>query len=338
MVSLFSKAVLGLVVVNYAVGAETPPAGKTPPAGDEAQIAETARITQLVTDLESADYSVRSAATRALRKVGIAAVKPLANAAIEHGLEATVRALAVLEEFYQSTDDDLATAADDALELLRRSKNRSAAYRAEEVYRDNATIREKRAESRVRELGGVFLDQDGEPVYSGVPLAQGSIPSGVRVGAEWKGGDAGLRYLEHLSWLRYATIIDGPSGITDDGLTAFMRRRPELQDQRRGPALLGVRHLTSGAFECRVDRVQPGSAAEAAGIREGDTITHFDTQKVADFADLVELIKQRKPGDEIEVIVRRLGEPVKLTVVLGGWNEIISKKKTKAKRPDASTD
>lgn len=65
-----------------------------------------------------------------------------------------------------------------------------------------------------------------------------------------------------------------------------------------------------------VNDVQPGSAAEKAGIQPFDIIVKFDGREVRTFSELENLKLQHKPGDEVEMEVFRNGVPLKLKIVL----------------------
>lgn len=71
--------------------------------------------------------------------------------------------------------------------------------------------------------------------------------------------------------------------------------------------------LVPGAY---VRSVSEGSCAEKAGMQEGDIITSFDGQEVSSSAEVIELKRQHKAGDEVEVVVSRKGEEILLKVVL----------------------
>ena len=74
------------------------------------------------------------------------------------------------------------------------------------------------------------------------------------------------------------------------------------------------------AFEgpgVRVHQVMPGSAAEDAGIAEGDVIVAVDGEPVTDLRSYSELLKSRAPGDAVEVTVLRAGEERIFEAVLG---------------------
>jgi putative serine protease PepD len=56
--------------------------------------------------------------------------------------------------------------------------------------------------------------------------------------------------------------------------------------------------LDEGAF---VQRVEPGSGAERAGIREGDVIVAIEGVEIRSTADVADAILERRPGEEIDV-------------------------------------
>ena len=68
----------------------------------------------------------------------------------------------------------------------------------------------------------------------------------------------------------------------------------------------------------RVERVQSGSAAEAAGLKPGDVIVEFAGTAITEWGQLVREIRRRAPGDEVEMKVRKRGSgpPQSVTVVL----------------------
>ena len=68
----------------------------------------------------------------------------------------------------------------------------------------------------------------------------------------------------------------------------------------------------------RVETIVPGSAAEEAGIQPGDLIVKFDDKPVDRYDDLPPLVKKRKPGDKVAVVIQRNDETLTLEVTLGG--------------------
>ena len=115
---------------------------------------------------------------------------------------------------------------------------------------------------------------------------------------------------------------------------AINRVRPVLEQIRSGRpvvtsrAFLGVssqtvtpeinRQFDLGADEgAVVFEVTPGSPAENAGLRRGDVITRFAGKPVRTAAELVELVRAQKPGDEVEVVYVRFGNEGRTKLTLG---------------------
>jgi len=66
-----------------------------------------------------------------------------------------------------------------------------------------------------------------------------------------------------------------------------------------------------------VSSVTSGGPAEDAGLRSGDVVTAFDGKAVTDSNGLVAAIAARKPGDRVDVTVKRGSQTIQLTVTLG---------------------
>ena len=89
-----------------------------------------------------------------------------------------------------------------------------------------------------------------------------------------------------------------------------------------GPAtesLIEVLDLPRGSAS--VTRVEPGSAAEEAGLREGDVITHVNGEELTNHQQLSLWIGRMKPGDQTEIVANRDGEEHTFQIRLGGWQE-----------------
>jgi hypothetical protein len=130
-----------LICVTAICAAEPPAANRVaedPPAGDTAKSPAkkpvlAGEVRRLVAQLDSNRFAERKAASEQLRKMGLAAVQPLADAAPRGSLELQQRAMKLLEDFYRSRDKSLCTAAQGALEGLRQSEQESIARRAVEI-------------------------------------------------------------------------------------------------------------------------------------------------------------------------------------------------------------
>ncbi|MCK9486226.1 MAG: trypsin-like peptidase domain-containing protein [Dehalococcoidia bacterium] len=66
--------------------------------------------------------------------------------------------------------------------------------------------------------------------------------------------------------------------------------------------------------------VQPGSAAERAGVRAGDVIVGVNGRPVTRFEDLARAVDLADVGDEVTVLVSRAGAEVALTAQLQPWD------------------
>jgi len=91
-------------------------------------------------------------------------------------------------------------------------------------------------------------------------------------------------------------------------------------------------HVKAGAV---VKRAMPGSAAEIAGLREGDVITSVDGKRVKSPRGLVDYIADRRPGDRLRLEWSRDGRRMRETVILGRDKEEQRRSKVQRKeRPD----
>jgi len=62
----------------------------------------------------------------------------------------------------------------------------------------------------------------------------------------------------------------------------------------------------------RVDAVQTGSAAEAAGFKPGDLVVSIDADKIDSFSDMQRIVSVSS-GEPLKIVVERNGQPVTLT-------------------------
>jgi len=65
-----------------------------------------------------------------------------------------------------------------------------------------------------------------------------------------------------------------------------------------------------------VNRVEPGSAAERAGIEVGDVILEVDGRNIEVFSDLPPIVGSIRPGQDVELTISRWGEEQTLSVSL----------------------
>ena len=103
--------------------------------------------------------------------------------------------------------------------------------------------------------------------------------------------------------LRESLTLMG-TGVSNARVKAISEATPGLKIEHRMGGFLGVR-CSSGVQPCSIDGVVPGSAAEAAGLIQGDIITQVDQVVVRAFEDLQATINEHVPGDELTVKFRR---------------------------------
>lgn len=84
-------------------------------------------------------------------------------------------------------------------------------------------------------------------------------------------------------------------------------------------AFLGVTSLKpeSGVDGAKIGEVSPGSAAEKAGLKQGDLITKVDDITIDGPESLADAIRKYKPEDKVTITYRRDGKDQKATAVLG---------------------
>jgi len=70
------------------------------------------------------------------------------------------------------------------------------------------------------------------------------------------------------------------------------------------PAWLGI-SVEGDAATCKIAEISKGSPAEKAGLLVDDVLVKFDGKKVSKFDDLSAALKDKKPGEDVELVVER---------------------------------
>jgi len=65
-----------------------------------------------------------------------------------------------------------------------------------------------------------------------------------------------------------------------------------------------------------VQRVSPETSAENAGVLPGDRLMKWDGELIESIPMWMELMARHEPGDVVQVVVLRDGEPVEILVTL----------------------
>jgi hypothetical protein len=97
--------------------------------------------------------------------------------------------------------------------------------------------------------------------------------------------------------------------------------RPQRGGRLAGPgggAYLGSRPAYGEGIEgVKLDGVNDDSPAEKAGLKAGDIVIKFDGKAIRDIDDYMEALSTKKPGDAVEIVVKRDGEEKTLKATLG---------------------
>ncbi len=88
-----------------------------------------------------------------------------------------------------------------------------------------------------------------------------------------------------------------------------------IADGKVEHAYLGVSLADDGA--AKLETVRPNSPASRGGLRTGDVVIEVEGERVETGDELREAIDARKPGDELELKVRRGSQERDVTVELG---------------------
>ena len=135
---------------------------------------------------------------------------------------------------------------------------------------------------------------------SGGPLidANGSVVGMNSQIATESGSNSGIGYAVPVETIR--SVVEQ---LEEDGSVEHAYLGVTLGDAEDGGAAIGD--------------VRDGAPADEAGLRAGDVVVRAGGEEVDDGADLRSAVSARKPGDRLELTVRRDGETETLTVTLG---------------------
>jgi S1-C subfamily serine protease len=123
--------------------------------------------------------------------------------------------------------------------------------------------------------------------------------------------------------VKYAPIYGQNSGvgfaITHDRFSNILAdlKAGKNEAEARRP-FLGIQFDQKSTKEgVELESVQPGGAAEKAGIKARDVIVEFDGRKIGAFDDLRESILRKAPGDKVKVKVLRGEDEMEFECTLG---------------------
>jgi len=325
-VTVTIRRVLSLLAVAVLAG---PPAAATdPPAADE--------IASWIEALGSAQFAQREAATRSLVEAGPAALQPLREAIRGGDLEVSSRAIDIARAMLGGDDAEAVAAAEAFLQALAESDDVSVARMAEATLDFHALGMAEAARATLEALGAV--------ITQGFTSA-GQHGTHVILGAAWRGSPADLRLLTRVPRLLIVSLhgvkVDDAvvpalgrlrqvkrlelygTGATDAQIETIQGKIPLTAIDVRKGGKLGVGGQPNPG-PCLITQVQPGSAADKAGVQVGDIVTKVDGEAVANFEELTDRVGTRGPGEKVELEIQRslpgaAVERISRTVELDAW-------------------
>jgi hypothetical protein len=287
-------------------------------------------VSEAVRGLGSEQFTEREAAARVLLEAGEAAIPALSDAARHDDFEVHSRAMEVLGGLLGSDDAGTVAAVERTLEDISEEMGEPARQRALAILRFHHEGMNDEARDRLETLGAVVTEG-----Y----LTDGTHGVHVVLNAAWKGGDDDFRSIARLRGVIHVGIHGvslGPeafvhlrrvgglrqvelfgTGASAATVAEFRRRFPEAKIDVRQGGKLGV--AGSPGEPCRISHVEPGSAADLAGVEENDVVKEIDGQGVASFQQLTDLIGRKGAGEEVELRIERNDQSLVRKVRLGGW-------------------
>ena len=277
-------------------------------------------IGRWIKQLDSDEYWTREDASKRLFRAGALAIESLSEAARSPKLEVSTRAVGVLAQLLELDEPQIELAAESVLEEIAASRVTSAAARAETALEGYRGSRQERALARLRELGASVV---------AISFHSGEISSvHITIGEGWRGDTDDLAALKRIPSLQRLSIYEGSvndsalkyllalkqltgldlfgTGISDDGFKDLTKVLANAKIDRRKGGLLGVSgDPNARGGGCLVAGVEPGTAAEKAGLQPGDIITKFEGNEVSDFTALTELISTKGGGETVELEFER---------------------------------
>jgi S1-C subfamily serine protease len=146
--------------------------------------------------------------------------------------------------------------------------------------------------------GGALADRDGEVIGINVaylpPIDTGAVNIGFAIPS-----DTAASVADQL--IETGKVSSAYLGVETTDLS------PEDAERFGLP-------VESGAI---VEQVEPGSGADAAGVRRGDIIVRLGDNPIDNAGDLFGALRDYQPGDTVELTVVRDGEELTLEVTLG---------------------
>lgn len=314
------------VAAGYALAAE--PQAPPPPAATD--------VAGWIDQLGASQYVQREAAAKNLAAIGRPALPALGDAIAGGDFEVASRSVEIVRGMLAAEDEELAGAAERLLERIATADASAVGRLAESALEFHQAGMAAAARERLEGQGAVFRER---------LFAAGEPGVEIEFGAGWRGGPDDWRLLPQLRGVVCVSVHGVPldaeavgmlgrlpgvrridlfgTAAPDAAVAALVVRLPDaLVDVRKG-GKLGVSSIVQ-AGPCELSSVQPGSAADKAGLRAGDVILAVEGEPVASFEALTKRLAAHGPGVAVQLDVQRGGggataERFECTVRLDAW-------------------
>lgn len=270
-------------------------------------------VADLVVRLGAPQFASREAAARGLVEAGRPALGPLEAACDGDDLEVASRAVEIIGMLLAGGDAEQSTDAERVLDRLASRPDSPVSRLAESVLDFHVAGMASAARDALEARGAVFRDRRPEGGLAGLE---------VEFNASWRGSGDEWRQLTRLRGLACVSVHG--VALDDASLAALGRlrgvRRIDLFGTQVGPeataalasrlpdALIDVRKggkLGVSSFgpagPCEISGVQPGSAADRAGLRAGDVVVAVNGEPLDSFRDLTAWVARRDSGEEVRL-------------------------------------
>ena len=156
----------------------------------------------------------------------------------------------------------------------------------------------------------IVRPKDGKDTKVTIEVKDGEIKVNGKPLAEFEDDDVSITKRKSLE----AMTVTGMPSSRFRGAINYNYNRDEMGGEER--SFLGVTtdKVSEGA---KITDISKGSAAEKAGLKEGDIITKINDQKITSPEDLTSAIRKYKPEEKVSVGYKRDGKDHSQSVALG---------------------
>jgi len=272
-------------------------------------------LSEAAANLGSPDYAKREAATITLMNGKEKSLPYLKGLYKSGSLEASIRAVGILENTYISVKDKGIDDAEAVLQDYTIHAPPAISQRATEILRIHEDIAARRATVLVRSMNGK-VEVTSKPTVMGIQEGERVV-----ILPSWTGGNEGLRQIARIKSLTQIYQIRGAK-VSDDKVNELRRDLPNVVEiSKRSPVRLGIEFTpNSMGAGCIVSSVV-GNTARMAGLEPFDKIVEMDGKPLKNCDDLVAILNDYKLGDTVVLTVSHTfnDDRRSVKVKLEGW-------------------